>query len=212
MCCPERDSSPILSISLPTYPAISLGHMHSSGAFSWSSIKDPGTVGDVLPWKRLLSYFEYFPAHLSLPTFPAISLDTCTAVALVLDPRIKDPGTVGDVLPWKRLLSYFEYFPAHLPCNKPRKCAQQWRLFLILGSRTLVLFGMRCPERESSPILSVSLPPFPAKSLGYVHSSGACSWSLDQGPRYCWGCVVLKETPLPFWVIPCPPFPEERIS
>ncbi len=130
----------------------------------------------------------------------------CTAVVLVLDPWIKDPGTVGDALPWKRLLSYFECFPAHLPCKKPRTHAQQWRLFLILGSRTPVLLGMCCPERDYSPILSVSLPTFPAKSLGHVHSSGACSRSSDQGPRYCWGCIALKETPLPFWVFPCPPF------
>jgi hypothetical protein len=127
------------------------------------------------------------------------------------------PVAVGDALPWKRLLSYFEFCPAHLfpvhfSCKKPRTRAQQQRPILILGSRTPLLLGMRCPARDPSPILSFSLltfslPTFPAKSLGHVHSSSARSWSSDQGPRCCWGCVALKETPLLFWVFPCPPFP-----
>jgi hypothetical protein len=100
-------------------------------------------------------------------------------------------------------------------CNKPRTRAQQWRLFLILGSRTPVLLGMRCPERDSSPILSVSLPTFPAKSLGHLHSSGACSWSSDQGPRYCWGSSPILSVFLPTFsprknILLHALFPEER--
>jgi hypothetical protein len=64
------------------------------------------------------------------------------------------------------ILPYLECFPAHLPCKKPSTLAQQWRLFLVLGSRTPVLLGMRCPEIDSCPILSVSLPTFSAKILG----------------------------------------------
>jgi hypothetical protein len=50
-------------------------------------------------------------------------------------------------------------FSCTLFLQKPRTRAQQWRLFSVFGfENPTVLLGMHCPERESFPILIVSLP------------------------------------------------------
>jgi hypothetical protein len=73
------------TFSLPTFPAKSLGHVHSSSACLILE-SDPDAVGVHVALKETPLLFEFFPAHLSLPTFSRrkkLNVDAHTSVALV---------------------------------------------------------------------------------------------------------------------------------
>ncbi len=73
------------TFSLPTFPAKSLGHVHSSSACLILG-SDLDTVGVNVALKETPLLFEFFRAHLSLPTFSRrkkLNEDSHTSVALV---------------------------------------------------------------------------------------------------------------------------------
>jgi hypothetical protein len=80
---PERDSSPILSVSLPTFPNPLSCKKPRTRAQQHRRldprIKDPVAVGVRVALNETPLLFEFFPAHLL--HFPAKSLGTCTAAA-----------------------------------------------------------------------------------------------------------------------------------
>ena len=94
---PERDSSPILSVSLPTFPyPLSCKKprtMHSSSACVILG-SDPDAVGVHVALKETPLLFEFSLPTFSLPTFPAKSLGHAhsSSACLILG---SDPDAVG---------------------------------------------------------------------------------------------------------------------
>ncbi len=70
---PGRDSSPILSVSLPTFPYPLSCKKPRTRAQQQRPldprIKDPVAVGVRIALKETPLLYEFFPAHLSLSTF-----------------------------------------------------------------------------------------------------------------------------------------------